>query len=778
MNIIKEPLHIKILSGYLIVLAVIGCMAFIFLHERQRMQEMDRDLLAIRNIQNNINTAHLYITELAFDGETVVGWDMKDYDKYHAKRMHVDSLLQVLRIGCIDFVHPERVEKLRKLLTDKEEHLLHIMQIFQRQEDADSLLIHKLPSVASQATDIREIVKKKKGFAGFLGGKERIFIFPQTDKLHALNEQLITMMKEREYALAVQIDSLTERNLELNRQFMELVVGLGKQVQDTFADKEQQLSEMRKTSFHLIAYVLASAILLSLVSYFIIHRDIGRRIRERRKMEKIIEENKMLLEMRKNIILTVSHDIRGPLGNISNSAELAMDTREKRKRNIYLENIHISCRHILHLVNNLLDIYRMNERKDARNDVPFKLDSFIDRITTRYSRVGNDKGLLFTTVLSGLETTVKGDVDRIEQILDNLLVNAIKFTETGEICFTAGYGNGHLIVEVCDTGIGMSEETVSRIFIPFERAAQGVNSEGFGLGLSITKGLVGLLDGEISVKSSFGKGSVFRVILPLTETDEKEEKDYVSITDAIRLPRKVLVIDDDSVQLEVIKEMLERNGVSCEVCSNMKEVVQAFRTQNFDLVLTDIQMPGADGFSLLKLLRNSNIGNSRAVPVMAMTARGDRDISGFKQAGFLGCVYKSFSTKELLSFISTAVRQERNENNLTGFKALTSETNDKHKILELFIKETEKSIAELQGSLESMDPKQLRETVHRMLPLWELLQADEMLRVYRRMLHEEKADEETLWEETRRIIDYAHGLIAKARAEITESEHETEDTNS
>lgn len=778
MNKTKESIYVKILAGYLIVLMVIACMAAILLHERQRMQSMERDLTTIRNTQYNIHTAHRYITELAFEGETVLGWDRKDYEKYQAKRFCMDSLLQVLRTSALDIVQPERIDTLRQLLADKEKHLHRIMEILQKQALADSILIYQLPSVAKQAASVREVVRKKKGIAGFFGKKEIIRIPPQTDKLYALNNRLTTMQKEREHALSVQTDSLAWRNKELNRQFIGLIVTLDAQAQGGLADKEFQLSEMRRSSFRLIAYVLAFAMLLLLIFYFIIHLDIRQIIRGRKKMEKIIEENKMLLEMRKNIILAVSHDIRGPLGNINNSAELAMDTREKKKRNAYLENICISCRHILHLVNNLLDIYRMNEKKESRNDVPFRPDRLMMRIAEGYLRKSNDKGLLFTTGFSGLETVVMGDADRIEQILDNLLANAVKFTEAGEIRFVAGYENGRLTMEVHDTGIGMSEETQSRIFTPFERAAQATNSEGFGLGLSITKGLVSLLDGEISVMSSVGKGSVFRVTLPLAKTDEKERENNRLFTSTMHLPRRVLVVDDDSLQLEVIREMLERNGVFCGACHNAREMVEALREQDYDLVLTDVQMPGTDGFGLLKLLRSSNIRNSRTVPVMVMTARGDKKTSHFTEAGFLDCIYKPFSTQELLSFISAVVRQENEESDVASFKALTSGISNKHKMLELFIRETERSIAELQDASQMTDRKRIRETVHRMSPLWEVLQEDKVLQEYRQILHNEEAGGEVIMQETEKIVARARELIVEARIEIAELKNETKSIDS
>lgn len=771
----ETSLKLKILSGYLIVLVVIGSIILILLDERQRLREIDIDVIVDRTIRHDINRVHRQITELATLGELVISWEDSDYQTYRKKRVRIDSLLQRLQQNCVEFIRPEQIDTLRSLLESKEQHLLHIMQTFHKQEEADSLLIHRLPLVTKQVTHPREITRRKKGILGLLGKKETIQIAAPTGTLHALNEQLIEMQEQRRDNLENYADTLRWKNKMLNGKLMELITQMDYLIQAASQQKEQRTEGMQQRSFRLMAYVLVLAIVLLFAFYLIIHRDLRQKEKSRRVLEESIRQNKILLDMRKKIILTISHDIRGPLGSINGSAELAMDTREKRKRNNHLANIQASCRHILHLVNNLLDIYRMNECKETRNDVSFRLDRLIERIVAGYSRKSNDKGILFTTQLSGIEITVKGDADRIEQILDNLLANAIKFTEVGEISLTTNFENEQLTMEVRDTGIGMNEEAQSRIFEPFERAAQEVNPEGFGLGLSITKGLVGLLGGTISVESFVGKGSIFRVVLPLAQTEEMEEKENKPITGTVRLPQQVLAIDDDAVQLEVIKEMLERNSVACKTCNHAKEVVQALRQQDFDLIVTDVQMPGTNGFDLLKLLRSSHIGNSRTVPVVAMTARGDTGTHDFTESGFAGCISKPFSTQELLSFLSSVVQPEGEESDVIDFNALTSETNDKHKIVELFVGESERSIAELQDASETADRQRLRETVHRMLPVWELLQADKPLQAYRHLLHDEKADEQTIREETAKMIAYTRELIVKAGNELAKWEHGTED---
>lgn len=754
-------------------MAVIGSMVAILLHERSRTREIEAESKDIREIAKNINKVHRYITELATQGEGVLGWNDEDSRVYHSKRLDTDSLLQALRQECVRFVRPEQIDTLRMLLAAKESHLLRIMQSFRQREAMDSLIVQQLPTVVKSASKPRIEIRRKKGIAGFFGKKDTIRVYPPSRNLRTLNSQINTLRDTPTFDFNDPVDSLRQQNRQLNRKLSALITFLDGQAQKSFDIQEKQIADMRQNSFRLLACVIGIAILLLILSYIIIQRDIRQKEAGHRKLKEIIGQNRDLLDMRKKIILTISHDIRAPLSIINGSAELAMDTRDRKKRNSHLANIGVLCKHILYLLNNLLDVYRLNEAKETRNDTPFRLSFLLERIASGFTHAANDKGLLFHCDFEGTDVTVCGDSDRIEQIADNLLSNAVKFTEAGNIRFIARYKDGTLLLTVEDTGIGMSEETATRIFNPFERSAPDTNSEGFGLGLSITKGLVGLLGGAITVASEVGKGSTFRVSLPLPLTDEAMESEVQVHNMSLQLPQRVIAIDDDPLQLEIVKEMLERNGVSCTTCENTRALVGEMRKADYDLLLSDIQMAGTNGFDLLELLRNSNIGNSRTIPVVAMTARGDKEREAFASAGFAACIYKPFSMRELLDLIASVTDGTKPEAVSADFASLTAEVRDKKKLLRTFIGQSREDIEQLRKA--GNDRERLREVVHRMLPMWELLQTDDLLYSYRNVLHDDKADDGAVGEYTQRVIDHTALLIAEAENEM---KHETEDIDS
>lgn len=766
----------KILFGYIILVAIITSMVAVLFHERNRVEAIETEAITIRQIRRDGNTILHQISVLAFHGETALFWTEEDLAEYRELRLRTDSMLRAIHNA--EFVRQGHIDTLRGLLASKEAHLYQIMRLSRQQDSTDDLLLKRLPAAVRQATRLRTVTRKKKGVPGWFGAKETVHLPPDTVTLHSLNRELLSIQEERQRDIDSYADSLRGHNKELNRELLTLITRMDGQFQSALDTREERLKISYDRSTSIITSLVLSAVFLLFISYLVIHRDIRMRGKDRKRLEETIEQNTTLLEMRKNIILTISHDIRAPLNIISGSAELAMDTREKKRRNTHLDNIRIVCKHVVHLLNNLLDVYRLNEAKETRNDVPFNLNGLLERIASGFSHVVTNKGILFRQDFKDTDVNLYGDVDRIEQIMDNLLTNAVKFTESGTITLSACYHEGILMLEVKDSGIGMSPETLSRIFRPFERLTSATNVDGVGLGLSITKGVVRLLGGEIDVTSNVGQGTTFRVTLPLSITDEPVGSENRIFPHPEHLPRNVLVIDDDTMFLDVIKEMLERNGITCTLCSSAKDIVKAIRGKDYDLLLSDILMPGTSGFDLLDLLRNSNVGNSREIPVIAMTARGDREKEAFFRAGFTDCIYKPFSSSELLSLLSTIKTDRKREKHKTDFSMILAEVSDKPKTLRSFISQLKKDREELDVAMKHGDRRRLHEIIHRMQPMWELLQTEDVLPGLRPLLRKDDSNDSELNRHIQNVIDTASVLITEAEDEIKRLTNETEDINS
>lgn len=766
-EITNKALHRKIAFSFAFFVLVIVCMAGIVFIERKRLMEIEENTSAARKTHWDIYYAHQYITRLAMLGETVAGWNCSDYDDYHKTTLLVDSILHEISKGNPSCVPSEQIDSLRTLLHTKELHMYLLMRAFHRLSKSDSLLITGLQTINSHAID--GLVQN---------GKSGLFPMPQIMELKFLNEDLIRTQEKRMFDFEDGSRRISQDNANINARLLNLIATLDSQVRKEFRNKERNLDEMRQTSMNLISIIIVTTCLLLVLAYVLIQRDVRQRIEIQKRLEESLKQNRMLLSMREKVLLTVSHDIRGPLNTITGSAELAQNTRDRKKRNCYITNILDTSRHILKLVNNLLDLSRLNQSKETPNLVSFHLEELLQRIVSLYSQETNKKGLLFRYSFDNLPTAVLNDPDRIEQVLDNLISNAIKFTPDGTVCLQASYHQGILLLRVQDTGIGMNQLTIRRVFNPFEKAAPHISAEGFGLGLSIVKGIVNLLGGKISVSSTEGIGSCFEVSIPMSETNLNKEIPSPVRTFSGILPKRVIAIDDDPLQLAVMKEMLERNGVDCITCSTAKDVVKAMREKDYDLLLSDIQMIGTSGFELLDLLRNSTVGNSRTIPVVAMTARGDRGNEVFLKAGFAACIYKPFSSSELISLLSTITTSLPVERKRIDFSAMLSEVSDKKRQLDSFISQSEMDKRELDTALKLKDRKKLLEITHRMQPMWELLQMKELLSAYRVLLRDSTTNDDAIQKYTQQIIECTGVLIIEAENEIKRLTNETENTDS
>ena len=473
--------RIPIVLGYMLILILIATIGYAYYNEEQTLVSMETESRNTNNVRCEINRLNMRLTSLTMMGETAFEWTETERGDYRQERMHIDSTL--CEFSRIFISEAADIDSLRILLEDKEKKLLQLAEIYRRQKSLGDEMANKLPVIARQIAKEEPKKPKRKGFLGIFGKKEE----PEpstTTTILSFNRSLMAERRAQNEKLKAQADSLSQQNRNLNIRLQNLISYLDGKAQADLRQQELEIAATREESYRDIGVLTAITLLMLFVSFVIIHRDMQRRDRNKKKLEESIRQNRSLLEMRKKIILTISHDIRGPLNVISGSAELAIDTRDKKKRDGYLNNARYLCRHVVHLLNNLLDVYRLNEAKETPNNVPFRLNVLLDRIAVGAAQIINDKGLLFKYDYRVIDVTVIGDEDRIEQIADNLLSNAVKFTQSGSVGIAASYDGDRLVMDISDTGIGMSEETVDRIFRPFERADNVVHIEGFGLGLS------------------------------------------------------------------------------------------------------------------------------------------------------------------------------------------------------------------------------------------------------------------------------------------------------
>ena len=757
---IQARLKLEIIAGYLIWVSFFVLIVCIIHDSRQKRSTMERQEAHWQGERQQTNRAFLSLLDLASTGELIAGWTEEDYAAYQKKRRATVTLLQNLKAGQGDRMQQACIDSVCNLLIEKETQMATLLQLLGNMPDAGEIVHRKIPAVVSQdekentrreetpATKTGE--KKKNGFWNLFRKQEKKSAYARQREaarktsgaatasdtvtsgagvkpsvlLHSIEKEIDNATRNYEETLSAKIDSLRQNNRILNRHINLLVHNFEQKEQETFCREIRWQQETRNHTFRLIAGIGIGAFLLVILLYMVIHRDVNRQYRYREELEASNRRNEELLAARKNMMLSIAHDLRAPLAAIKGCAELLPGEKENSRKDEYAETILHSSDYMVGLVNTLIEFYLLDTGRNKLNLSIFRLENLFKEIAANYGPLAEKKNLGMITGFSGLDVVVSGDRSGLQQILNNLLSNAIKFTRYGEIRLRAEYRNKELHFSVQDTGTGMTEEEKARIFTAFERLDNARDIPGFGLGLPIVNKLVSGMQGILTVKSKPGEGSTFAAFLPLPEADEFSRMDETrAVTDYHLDEIRVLVIDDDRIQLNITKEMFRRNGIRCDCCRTSRELIARLRSQAYDVLLTDIQMPGTDGYGILELLRTSNMENAGTMPVIAVTARVDDD-GGYLSYGFSGCVHKPFSMDELMNAVVQAVGGKAPKKHEPDFSLILAGEDNKEEMLGLFIEESWKDLAALTGALNRQDKATAASILHKNLPLWETVRLD------------------------------------------------------
>ncbi|WP_172500337.1 hybrid sensor histidine kinase/response regulator, partial [uncultured Phocaeicola sp.] len=611
-------------SGYLLITLLIGCIAYIWHSEWQEIENLESDNRQIDELRKEINDVHIRLIEFSLLGETILEWDDEDLEHYHTRRMAMDSMLCRFKV-----TYPaERIDSVRHLLEDKERQMHQIVQVLEQQQAINKKINRQVPVIVQKSAQEQPKKPKRKGFLGIFGKKEEAKPTITTTMLCSLNRNMIAEQQAQSRRLSVHADSLAARNAELNRQLQGLIRQIDRKVQADLQKREAEIAAMRERSFFQIGGLTGFVLLLLVISYIIIHRNAVRIKRYKQEttdligqLQKSVEQNEALIASRKKAVHTITHELRTPLTAIIGYTALMEKVNDADKKERYARSIRQSSDRMREMLNTLLDFFRLDNGKEQPNISPCRISAITHILETEFMPTAMNKGLALT-VTNHKDTVVLTDKERILQIGNNLLSNAIKFTENGGVSLTTGYDNGMLKLIVEDTGTGMTEKEQQRVFDAFERLSNAAAKDGFGLGLSIVQHIMAMLGGTIRLDSEKGKGSRFTVEIPMQTAEELLEQFNSSYVRHNEAYHDVIAIDNDEVLLLMLKEMYAHEGVHCDTCTDAAELMKMIRRKEYSLLFTDLNMPEINGFELLELLRTSNVGNSKAIPVVVTTASG------------------------------------------------------------------------------------------------------------------------------------------------------------
>ncbi|MCP4105815.1 MAG: response regulator [Desulfobacteraceae bacterium] len=403
-----------------------------------------------------------------------------------------------------------------------------------------------------------------------------------------------------------------------------------------------------------------------------LQKEIRSRLRTEEKLKEAKESAEAASLAKSNFLASMSHEIRTPMNAIIGMTDLTLKTDIGRKQREYLCTIRSSAKDLLGLLNDILDLSKVEAGKLDMKITDFQLRDLVDDLLELFRVKTEEKGIrIIVAIAEDVPYDIAGDSMRLRQILTNLIGNAVKFTEQGEIsvhaeCLGKSESGITLKFSVRDTGIGIDPEQIETIFDSFTQADSSSTRryEGTGLGLAICKRLVEMLDGRIGVISEPEKGSLFYFTAnfghPLSEDECEPEQDD---TEKLRVRNRfqdvrILLVEDNVINQQVVVEMLGETGAVIDVVNNGKKAVGFVQKTSYDIVLMDIQMPEMDGYIATREIRNLK-SEARDVPVIAMTAaamKGDREKC--LQAGMDDFVSKPIDIRELFLIMDRQLENE------------------------------------------------------------------------------------------------------------------------
>lgn len=703
--------RIKILVGY-------ALLAIVLLSATWMIYDNTRSLTAVNNASERlmarrdiVDTLVFSMLETANAERSILLGDASEWQRFDHAISNSTEKARQLRPLISDSLKRQRLDTLVILLKAKRQNTMLVMaelgkdnrDIFYSNKmkalhsGRDSVVIH--PRTAEQhyqRETVYEIVKTKKGFFRRLGdafrrqhtdtvGMTRVqkratadTVNHRVDIADSVANALAEIQQKQQRESGRQKERIAGRNSELQRVSILLAWRTGQLLEDIQNDEHTALRRVvdkamnsRRTMIMRIAGLGLLAILSAAILVVYILRDIRRERRDRQRIIEAKAETERIMQQRERLLLTITHDIKAPAASIAGFIDLLAEYVDRPKAIGYLKSIGGSAQHLLQLVTALLDYHQLESGKVEIHEESFSPATLIRECVGGMQPQALEKGLLLESNINVADSMVcRSDAFRIKQIVNNLVGNAIKYTDEGKVTVSTAYMSGRLTIGVADTGCGMTPEEQQRVFNAFTRLPGAQCKEGVGLGLSIAREIVERLGGSINLVSRKGEGSKFTVVIPMETANGNDDKAETTIDIEIDQTAeagagisqsnenrnsgdkslRILIVDDDKLQQQLLLEMFARvEGILLDITSTTHacEAIQLAHDIKPDIVFTDIEMPEMNGNEIMKRIRE----NRMAMKFVAITAHEPSIMPKLRNEGFDACLFKPFSVQTLAATI-------------------------------------------------------------------------------------------------------------------------------
>ncbi len=698
----------KIITGY-ILLAVVIAIATWQVYDNSRLfvalNNASEQLLKRRDVVDSLVCSLLETNNAE---RSVLLGEGSEWPHFNRSVATSEQMAKQLKPFIADQGQRQRIDTLVELIHMKRENTKRVAQLmafdnrdaFYRdkvqalQSGRDSVVIHsKLYGQYGQREKVYEIIKSKRGFFRRLGDafrRQHADTVGVTNILHDTkadstaqriniadsvaniltdiqNEEQKQNSRQQEN-VAARLNRLQRVSLQLSQRTGLLLEHIQREEKNALQKALGHATQSRHKMVVRIAIIGLVAILIAALLVAYILRDIKRERRDRQRIVEAKTETERIMAQRERLLLTITHDIKAPAASIAGFIELLSEQVSRPKALAYIDSMRHSAIHLQQLVAALLDYHLLESGKAERHDVSFVPQQLAKSCVEEFKPMAAEKGLDITlgTLTTNCGDLWRSDAFRVKQIMSNLIGNAVKYTDRGGVKVEIRISpRQHLIIYVSDTGRGMSQADCQRIFDAFTRLPNGQGKEGVGLGLSITREVVQMLGGTITVTSEEGKGSCFTVSLPIKKEEKKQKKDVEENVASVETNRSstetkeatteinILAVDDDALQLELFKEMAQKIGgakLNISTTTSASEAIKLAEETKPQIMFTDIEMPEMSGKDMIKHVKNSDMST------VAMTAHDPSIMTSLKKAGFSTCLFKPFNAATLAATLAQITR--------------------------------------------------------------------------------------------------------------------------
>lgn len=780
-----RTLRLKIITGYAILAIVLVFAAQMVYDSTRSLTDLNNASERLMERRNIVDSLVYSMLDAANAERSVMMGDTRQWKRFSTSLSESQRKAMQLKQLVSDSVKAMRMDTLANLLAAKRDNAMMVLNILadasgdavyarkvhDLQSGRDSVVIHPNEITnASNRETVYNIVSTRRGFFRRLsdafrrqrsdtiattmqsGRTDSTAMAQGINIADSVAEALADIHHEIKRADTRRQDAIDNRTRSLKLVSIQLAWRTGQMLEDIQSDEHNAMQRAinadmaaRRATMMKIAMLALLAIGAAIVLIVYTLRDIRRQRRDHERIVEAKNETERLMQQRQRLLLTITHDIKAPVASISGFIALLREWVSQPKPVAYLDSIRSSAEHLLQLVGALLDYHQLESGKATTHAVSFNPAQLVSDCATQARPVANKKNLeVVCSIRPGADRMCQADAFRIRQIMNNLIGNAVKYTDRGTITVSAALNGSQLTMSVADTGSGMTESEQQRIFNAFTRLPDAQGKEGVGLGLSITREAVSMLGGTIRVVSQKGKGSKFTVTLPVTiDTNQSAQPTATACNTAPNMPCamssshpiKVVIVDDDRLQLQLLGEMMARMENICldiHVTSSADEAIEMIGRLRPQLVFTDIEMPQMSGREMLRRIDRNGI------KTVAITAHDQSIYSELRAEGFDACLFKPFNVQTLAATlcqltgiapsvsIPTASASDAKHDTVLFAPLLVFAEGDAEAEQQI-IADTRQSIADYLSMLnDPNDTASIAKAAHKAMPLLKMLMSDDV----------------------------------------------------